>query len=181
MSPFLNEVWVWVTAHAAGLVALSALATSVFALVVSVGSLWQNRRHNILSVRPDLVFKIHLSDNKESVIINVCNCGLGPAVIDCMEAYNGKELMLGKYAEKIHNAVYKIFPNENPNKMHLLATWFADGVTILPNQSHDLLIMTVEEWTRSDYIGAAHEILDKFNIIIKYKCFYDTKFIANTQ
>lgn len=57
--------------------------TALFALFVSVGSLWFTRRHNRLSVRPrvSIVRIVENNDNKKKGLY-LRNHGLGPALID---------------------------------------------------------------------------------------------------
>jgi hypothetical protein len=64
---------------AAEWIAVAAVAVSAAAWVVAVCGLGRQRRHDRLSVRPHLVFEVHL---RRSLGIFLANRGLGPAILD---------------------------------------------------------------------------------------------------
>lgn len=74
MHAFLLQAWDWLGRNAQPIIALLALAVAVWAGYAS-------RRHNRLSVRPDLMQYADASENNLIFRLGVRNCGLGPARI----------------------------------------------------------------------------------------------------
>src|SRR5258708_33930476 len=70
----LLQIWNWLGRNAQQIIALMALFVAVWAGYAS-------RRHNRLSVRPELMQYMEATENDLMFTLGVKNCGLGPARI----------------------------------------------------------------------------------------------------
>jgi len=69
-------------------IATLALLVSVVSIVIGVVSLWIQRKHNRLSVRP--IGIIVLSDYENRLAIRVKNAGIGPMIVKSIETTNNQ-------------------------------------------------------------------------------------------
>jgi hypothetical protein len=74
----------------AGITAICALVVSFVSVFFTVLTLWVQRRHNILSVRP--LAQIALGDYEDELFVRLRNQGVGPLLVQSIDIYdrNGK-------------------------------------------------------------------------------------------
>lgn len=80
------QIWDWLGRNAETLIALAALFTVIFEVRSS-------RRHNRLSVRPEIMQYSDANENDLTFCLGVENCGLGPArILSCVLEHRGHPL-----------------------------------------------------------------------------------------
>jgi hypothetical protein len=104
LSKFIELNWQFITGISTTVIALCAL-------VFSIWHGWQIRRHNKLSVRPNLTTWTNIYTGNGYYKLELVNNGIGPALIESFLIKVDDKLISGQGAESIENALKIIFPN----------------------------------------------------------------------
>lgn len=165
------EMWNFILVNSGGIIATSAV-------VVSVGALIQNRKHNRLSIKPQLTFGT--SQLGKKFILSVTNAGLGPAKIKSFEIYYNNSII-----DEGHNSYFaalkNIFSVERLSKIG--EKWlYLDSASILHhNKPYTLLILNMSEFEEQQRRDYGLNIQEKLNIKITYLSIYEEEFTVNSN
>ncbi len=147
---------------------ISLAIIALGALVVSVWTLYANRRHNRLSVRPKLVGDIHQS--AELLSRELKNGGLGPAEITSVEVFIDGKLCPDK---TLNDAVRDVL-----GEGHVCDVMnIAEGYSLLSNQTLKLFVMK-KPLQKKEFVV---QMLNRVDIRIAYKSLYGESFVYNSS
>lgn len=107
---------------------------SALALIISIASLWSQRRHNINSVRP--IGVIDCFDAEDNIYVKIENAGTGPLLFTKLEVSNSK----GKIEPNIINHM-PLHPPEILWRDFLLSV---DDVVLAPGDEVTLIQLSID-------------------------------------
>ena len=147
----------------AGIVAMAAVGLAVWEGL-------ENRRHNRLSVVPNVDAVREFDMRAQTFTFTLMSSGLGPAVVRDMRVYVDDELVFDKDStgEFAYEAVYPVVGGKN---LDVWDSYYDDGHYLLPDNRYDLL--RVEP--RSDdgeRIENFRDMADRINVVVCYCSVY---------
>ncbi len=156
------------SAMTSAVVALFALVISTIAVGVSVWTLKQQRRHNILTVKP--IPEITVADYDNSLRIKLRNHGSGPLIIKSLVA---------TFQKSSFKSLIDCMPNLNERHWTNFSG-VIEGRSLLPSREIVLLELTAEKGEINFNIprDLARLALSETEIEIYYTDVYESKFDA---
>ena len=158
---------------------ITAVASSIIALCALALSIWQGmqaRKHSRISFRPHLTTWVHNEHEKGKYVIELLNNGLGPALIENFTIKVDGKIISGEGTEPIEKALAILFPNEQFNAHYAyLGKKHAMGA-----KDKCIFIMIQfcgENLPSSEYVE--HK-MNRGDLEVGYDSFYGEKFIFNT-
>ncbi len=150
-----------------------SLFVAAVALLVAFFSFKNQRRHNRLSVKPQITLKHVWDCRQRSVIIN--NLGLGPAIIDSVKIFhNEKQLQSGTIEEIVELADSVLgegfYSHGEP----------IDQTTVI-DKGQEINLLTLSFHEQHEFNEARQKIFDFLRnsfVEIKYKSIYEESFNA---
>jgi len=158
---FISKYW-------EAIIALSALATSILATIISFKLFKLKEIHFRKSVKPML--QIGQWDYENNLMINVIHSGLGPAVIN--------EIVVFKNKHERKTCIYDWLPKKLPGTMNFKEYWTGhQNFVINVNQEIKLIEISIDT-TVQEQIECREQIrgiLRDLTVKITYSDFYDKK------
>ncbi len=93
---------------------ITGISTCVVALCALIFTIWQAnqiRKHNRISVTPHITTWTHTDSEKNLLIVEVMNNGIGPAMINSVSLFVDGEQITGEDTEPIKIGLKQLFPN----------------------------------------------------------------------
>ena len=146
------------------------------ALMLTFCQLWGTRKHNRLSVVPNLitVTQSDTRNGKHHFICHLTNRGLGPAKIENFVMYYNKAILAANNVEEIQQKlIEKIL--EHFEEAEYYVHGYAKGACISANTSSNIMefIIPQEHLQNPQHLK---NFLDHFDIKIDYTSLYGTKY-----
>jgi len=151
---------------------VSGIIIAVSALGLSIWQGLVTRRHNIVSLRPQLTtwFKELYSDGIFE--LSVINNGVGPALIDSFDVLLDDKKLDGGRTEPMRVALELLF------KGYEFSTeqgFIGPSYSMSSNEEHSLAkVIFTKRWPTKEQMNA---LILRLNIIVKYHSLYDEKFV----
>lgn len=172
----MDCLWDFLTNH-------GQLLTSIFTIVIAMCALgltvWQTRvtrEHNRLSVKPHLNTERVITHNPTTLIVNLANNGLGPAIIDkfgfCLR--DGSPLPYLGDSSLLHTMA--LFFTEYPeDELDIVTFHMRENYAIAAGEKKELLkiVFKCESPPLEDLIDKQ---LKKVRLVVKYKSIYKETF-----
>lgn len=164
----------FLSGHAEAVIAVCALAFTVYQAFLS-------RRHNRLSVTPHLAIfpNTHSAVSQGVVSVELLNNGLGPAIIKNYQVYFDNRLI----ADCDHKKLTGFFENLDlikgqKNVDHHLTT-LGQNYAMAAGDKKQIVAIKFPKATKED-IEKYETLLDRFDLVVKYKSMYGKKFTLST-
>ncbi len=148
---------------------LSAVAIAVASIFISVWQGLETRKHNRLSVRPNL--EIHLASEKDKLGYFLVNTGLGPALITKSELFFNDTLR-----DDLDISDIPGFFNVNDATISFDPS--QAGSSVLAGERIDVIMFISEDITRYQYLLKGLSI--NLGFTFYYESMYGEKFICST-
>ena len=162
---------------------ITAIATSVLALLALFLSLWQafqSRKHNKLSVRPLLVFIVNydttIDTNNRGIGFSVSNKGVGPALISSFRVLVDKKDVTVDAPHPWASAL-RLADLNYPFVQHFS---FDSKTALSPKETFPLLIATPTELTKEHFLHLKKN-LPRIGVVIRYRSIYGEDFVARHE
>jgi hypothetical protein len=155
--------------------------SSVFiALCALIYTIWQGKkaqRHNILSFRPHLTSWSHRDSDKGVYAVELMNNGLGPALIESFAVLIDGKVISGKQTEPLEKALKILFPNI-AYKSH--QEFMAKGYSMSAKEKRSIVVI---QFADPNSLGpeALEYALNRADLIVKYKSFYEEEFTYSSE
>jgi hypothetical protein len=155
--------------------------SSVFiALGALIYTIWQGKkaqRHNMLSFRPHLTSWSHRDTDKGVYAVELMNNGLGPALIESFTVLIDGKVISGKRTEPLEKALKILFPNI-AYKSH--QEFMAKGYSMSAKEKRSIVVIQFAD-PNSVSPEALEHALNRTDLIIKYKSFYEEEFTYSSE
>jgi hypothetical protein len=161
MSDELLTIWDWVGRNAGAI-------TALVALFVAAWSAYSSRRHNRLSVRPELMQYTNASETDLSFRLGVRNSGLGPARILSFGITHQNQLIQAKSLKDLHAFLSALLQDvSNQIVIDLLHQRY-----VMPkDEKHDVLVIRFRDVT-PDKAREVLARLRKLDVAIEFESLY---------
>lgn len=156
------------------LIAFCALSVSIFSLALTIITLWIQRNHDRLSVRP-LAF-IHVNNTSGCLSITINNGGLGPMIIKSIETFRTEDPK-----QKLDWPIVLMNVDIIDRFISSKTTAKLNNTPILNGKSIKIFEHKYDA-DKPDHVTAAtniKNILKEMTIKIKYLSIYDKQYEAN--
>lgn len=151
----------WFGNNAQFIIAMSAIIISIISLFVAVWSLYSQKKHNQLSVKPIAHFS--KGDYENQIFVRIKNYGLGPLIINKFEITRDNQLfkrLIDSFDEIDTPFVWDTFTDD------------IEGRVLAPQKEFTLIQGSFEP--EQNYIREEiRSLLSKTTLTIHYKCVYD--------
>lgn len=129
---WVADFWSWLSSNAANVIALCAFFATFWQAYIS-------RRHNQLSVTPNLITWTHLDDKDEGCYFSVdlLNNGVGPATIKEFDVYVDGVQIQAEKEELIEQALRILFSEYRFKLLH--SAYFLPGYIMPANEKRKLI------------------------------------------
>ncbi len=148
-----------------------AFASGVVAFIALAAAIWQGwvtRRHNRLSVTPQLRLDVDTTDG-EPIRIPLVNCGIGPAIIECFIVKVDCKPVDGNRQERMEKALQMLDFNDSMFDKKPVFYAPSQQEAIAAGDKHELLVLSVKQEARKQVESA----LPRLQFYIRYKSFYE--------
>ena len=156
-----------------------SIATSIIAITAVAVAVWQGvltRRHNKLSVRPILNFKIGSSKALDFVGIRLVNDGFGPAIVESINLFIGNEFV----GKSKYDVWVTILRKLNISKSPFLFNSISEKHPISSGQSLNLIYLDSARITEQDI--QHFKLLKKMlKVSVNYKSIYEEPFFLEMK
>ncbi len=153
------------------IISISAIIIAIASIFISVWQGLETRKHNRLSVRPNL--EIHFTASNEGFGYSLINTGLGPAMITkrniIIEGIKGQDLRINEIPEllDINDLTFSYGPTDQ-------------GASILAGEKRDLILFKLNsEETR--FRNLLNEVPEKLIFRIEYRSMYGEKLSCSSS
>lgn len=154
----------------------SAIMSAVIAcmsLIISIRAFRISKRHNTITQKPYLNFRLNTNRTERKVEFYISNRGLGPCVFtEFKYSYNG---IITASAHELFNAVVMALgfnPEADFSKDYRLFSYPLQGYSLLPQEEKTLLKYRL----KTDYADKYEELFEEFKKVdfaYSYRDFYD--------
>jgi hypothetical protein len=153
-------------------VAVCALFVSFLSIILTVWTLWLQRKHNFLSLTP--IASIPINDYEDNIAVKVKNTGVGPLVVETFRATDGKE-------DK--DDIISWMPALPTNLCWSTFCDNLDGMCISPGEEAVLLRLQgdANNKTFREARDNIRRALSKLSVTVKYKDVYNRKMTPKTR
>lgn len=161
MSDLLYAVWMWLGSNSQPIIA-------VLAMFVAVWAGYSSRRHNRLSVRPELMQYSEASEGDLIFRLGVRNSGLGPARILSFGITHKNQLIDGSGVRSLYTFLATLV-NDVPNK--ITVDLVHPRYVMSKDEKHDVLVIQFREITQDK----AREVLGRLrhlDVAIEFESLY---------
>lgn len=151
-----------------------SIASAVVALTALGVSIWQGyetRKHNRLSVTPNLVYYTQFSPTDKLQGFNITNNGLGPAIIDNFTIYVDDYLVNTQAASTWLEVIDKL----ELDRSWITYNWLEPGYAIRPDETVWLIAISETDQTVEN-INLLKNVLPRLRIQIEYHSIYEDPF-----
>lgn len=147
-----------------------AASVAIAALLLAVWQGWVSRKHNILSVRPHLVFLTDQKNNggrKRSAVISVKNTGLGPAIVK--DYIVGKRGVHAVLTGQIEPEAWGLLLTElcGLKDVELISTHISSSRMIAPNEEIEILNVNYQAPKNGEF-----DIHEQTSLAMEYSSLY---------
>lgn len=154
--------------------------SSVFIAFCAFGvSIWQGvqtRKHNKLSFQPHLTTWTHRDIHKGTYSIDLINNGLGPAIIESFTVNVDGKPISGEGTEHMEKALKIVFSNFNFKSHH---SYVSKGYSMAAKERCAIVVVQFTDQLPSpEFVDHA---IDRGELVISYKSFYNDLFNLSTQ
>ncbi len=115
---------------------LFSVLIAIVAFFVSFRILQVTRRHNMLSLKPHIIFRLDSSSEKGSLRLYFCNKGLGPAIIENFTFVFGR-IKTAKASRMLHYLLNKL--NISSDNLNIYSVYPLKTYSILPDEEKTIL------------------------------------------
>lgn len=144
------------------------------ALTLTVFQVWSHRKHNELSMRPQLCLQNQISSDDNSIAVSTVNNGLGPAMIREFELFLDDEPIEQKGVDQVFVITQEVFKNQR----HSLSAGHLDIGSLVPvHQSCELF--KVDFVLTIDVVEVWFRMKGRIKVVVKYESLYGEKFELN--
>lgn len=161
-------------------ISITGICSVVIALCALGYTIWQGKqaqKHNKLSFRPHLTTWSHRDSSKGSYAVEIINNGLGPALIESFTIKIDNKVIAGTGLEPIEKALKILFPNHKYQSHH---AYMGNGYSMAPKERCTVMsIQFIEPQSLTQ--EAIEHTLDRADLIIRYKSFYEEEFIYSSE
>ncbi len=160
--------------------AVTGISSVIIALCALIYTIWQGKkaqRHNMLSFRPHLTSWSHSEADKGIYAVELMNNGLGPALIESFTVMIDGKAISGEQTEPLEKALKILFPNIE-YKSH--QEFMAKGYSMPAKEKRSIVIIRFAN-PNSLNPEALEHALNRADLIIKYKSFYEEEFTYSSE
>lgn len=161
-------------------ISITGVSSVVIALCALGYTIWQGKQtqnHNKLSLRPHLTTWSHHYSNRGSYAVEIINNGLGPALIESFTIKIDNKVIAGNGLQPIEKALKILFPNQ---KYESQQAYMGNGYSMAPKERCEVLsIQFIEPHSLTQEV--IEHTLDRADLIIRYKSFYEEKFLFSSE
>ena len=157
---------------------LTGIATVAIALCAIFFTYWQVRvvkKHNKLSVRPNLTIWTHSESSSYSV--ELINNGVGPAIIGCLLVFVDGTRLQGKEFEPFKEAIDILFPASMDSCAY---AWVSKGYCMAANERRALVSIKFKA-NAVPSKQAIDEALSRVRLVIHYASIYEEQPALDTE
>ncbi len=159
------------------IIGISSVVIAICAIVVSIWHGVQTRKHNKLSCKPHLTTWTHSDKGKAYYSVELINNGLGPALIEKFTVKVDGEVIPGERTEPIEKAIELLFPGLNYHKLY--KSFVAKGYSMAANDKRTIIaIQFSSPLPDPEFV---EEALNRGDIEVAYKSFYEEPFLLSTE
>jgi hypothetical protein len=146
-----------------------AAIIAIAAVGLAVWEGFENRRHNRLSVVPNIDTVRDFDMRAQTFTFSLLSSGLGPAVVQDVRLYVDDELVFDKNSshEYAWSAIYPLFRGKG---LDIWDSYYDAGQFLLPGERYDLL--KVERREGAEPVENFREIADRINVVVCYCSVY---------
>ena len=159
---------------------ITAISSAAIALCALAYTVWQGKqaqKHNKLSFRPHLTSWSHQNSDKGAYAVEVMNNGLGPALIESFIVKIDGKIISGEGTEPIEKGLKILFPNIQYQSHQ---AYMANGYSMAAKEKCTVLAIQFVVPTSLTKEAIEHT-LNRADLIIKYKSFYEEEFIYSSE
>jgi hypothetical protein len=161
-------------------IALASLVVACVAILFAYSQVTLTRKHNRLSVRPQLALEPYGTTDREkdgdiTVIIKLENNGLGPAFVEGWKLYFDSDVIgtnkdVWAYRNEVITRVCEFEPTASR-----YCIIYVDGYAIPPSNSADLIKIVVPRLAGKSF-DCCWRFMDRFGFLIRYSSIYGEHF-----
>ena len=157
-------------------IGIAASVTAIAAVVVSIWQGVQQRRHNVLSVRPALSFDKDVAADGTLLGIDLKNAGTGPALIKRFVIYVDDRPVSDGQGD-VWEAAEKVLNLANP-QLHFTEFYYDPGDSMPANEEKRIIGIEREDYNKlSDSDKALWKnALSRIRIKVEYTSIYEENF-----
>ncbi len=170
MCDALWDVWAWLGRNGQGIVALVALFVAVWEVVSS-------RKHNRLSVKPELVFSADSHEDDAKFAFSILNTGLGPARIVSFQYLFDRTPLRDTHPNTLRAHVEALFKTES-HRLH--AGRLNPGHMMAPNDKQEIIGVEFRDLAREQVKRVLKE-MERYDCVVVYESLYGDKDTLDTS
>ena len=157
-----SELGRWIAQASAGIVAIAAVGLAVWEGL-------ENRRHNRLSVMPNVDAVRDFDMRAQTFSFGLLSSGLGPAVVQDLRLYVDGKKVYDKNSEHEYawTEAYPLFRNKS---LDVWDSYYLEGQFLMPGERYDLL--QVEPRGEIERIEDFRDLADRISVVICYCSVY---------
>lgn len=159
---------------------IAAFSSTLIALCAFVLTFWQayiSRQHNKLSVTPHLTTWSHKNQKENQYIVELCNNGIGPALIESFGIHVDGQLIAGKGQDPIENTLRILFPQYHYDSTQ---SYLAKGYMMAAEESRNVVSIKFHG-ERVPTIDEIENAGKRVRLLIDYQSIYKDKFVLDTS
>lgn len=158
---------------------MAETASVIIALCALIFTLWhahQVRKHNRISVTPHLATWTHTDQDNHSVVVELMNNGIGPAMINFVELRVDDKPVVGEETELVSKALKILFPNYEYTSHQ---SYFSDGYVMAEKEKRPFVAVKFF----GERVPTAEEVshaMKRSRLIIEYQSMYGRCFCLDS-
>lgn len=152
--------------QASAFAAVSALLVSFVSILLTIVSLWIQRRHNFKSLKP--IASLPVGDYENLIEVKLRNTGVGPLIVEKFTACDGCETK---------NNLISFMPEAPPEIYWDTFYDELDGLCVPPNEIANIIKLSgdINSGAFISFRDEVRDVLRNISIKVQYKDIYDRK------